>query len=470
MGDRYTYEYPDGTTGVLLPSNRADLIANMKRDDTISGITIDFSSTQPLRAFIDDVADLLKSNCKIKRVDARFFFDDRRNELFFQALSTGQVGDNLESLTVTMIPGNVLRDDVEIGLLESYLRRNQNLTHFDIPLHPGPAALRLISTLGSGSKVTRLGLSVSPDRWAGELRELGSRIGKCSSLASLELSVLSNISEAQSGFFWEGIAKMRRLSQLEICMLNRPRGAHSPLVIDDIGQLVAQRGRSLEHFAFYCNDTTLHCKEIFGALGSSLCSVKSVCLLIDTRESLHMMLPRLQSCESLELRGNFRRTSFGSTGSIVSCLPKLKTITISRGGFTDVEGIKEDLLEMVKSSNSITKVVLIPDWWEAQLGIRGELECFCLLNKVFKTNLICFDPTDLWARVLSKIPGEQARATLLYHLLREKPELIVGRNGKSSKCQRLGFDNDVDAGLPRVRLCTLPAEGIELRSHHATGV
>lgn len=106
-----------------------------------------------------------------------------------------------------------------------------------------------------------------------------------------------------------------------------------------------------------------------------------------------MMLPRLQSCESLELRGLLRATRFGSTGSIVSCLPKLKTITVTEH-HTAPDGIKEDILDMVKSSNSITKVVLIPDRWEEQLGIREELECFCLLNKVFKTSLICFDPTD----------------------------------------------------------------------------
>lgn len=133
------YTYPDGTSGVLLESYRADLedqITKLRGDDKLSGVTV-YIIPQPFRELkeaIAHVADLLKSYCKIfKKLDATYFHARTMAYVLFEALSTGQAGDNLKSLEIT---GTFLRDDMEIMYLESYLRRNLNLKRFDIHLDP----------------------------------------------------------------------------------------------------------------------------------------------------------------------------------------------------------------------------------------------------------------------------------------------------------------------------------------------
>lgn len=55
-----------------------------------------------------------------------------------------------------------------------------------------------------------------------------------------------------------------------------------------------------------------------------------------------------------------------------------------------------------------------------------QVNAFCILNRVLASDLVGYGPTELWIRIFSKIRNASARATFLFRLLREKPELIVG--------------------------------------------
>ena len=87
---------------------------------------------------------------------------------------------------------------------------------------------------------------------------------------------------------------------------------------------------------------------------------------------------------------------------------------------------RDGFLEMVKTSRTITKATLKggPSSREVQSFGDG-VTSFCILNRVFGTNLIGFEPTELWMRVLTKIRDDSARATFLFRLLREKPALLL---------------------------------------------
>lgn len=139
--------------------------------------------------------------------------------------------------------------------------------------------------------------------------------------------------------------------------------------------------------------------------------------------ALSMVLSKLQYCEVLELSLSSPLESFISVGSNLSALPNLRGLVL--GNISNIGGRNQTaILDMIKSSNSIGKAHVqnstMPSTFQDQLG------SFCILNRVFGTNLIGSGPTDAWTRVISKIRDASAKATLLYRLLGEKPELIVG--------------------------------------------
>lgn len=156
------------------------------------------------------------------------------------------------------------------------------------------------------------------------------------------------------------------------------------------------------------------CSENWLSLGVALRYVKNVSLDTLDFTIMALTLQQLQSCESLVLPVT---DGFELIELIVSRLPKLRTITIyPRYGHR--EAFERLCLDMVKSRDSITNIVIeIPDVMavqnhslqgEVDLFIRDEVIPFCLLNRVFRTDLICFGPTDLWTRILSKIDDEMS--------------------------------------------------------------
>ena len=113
---------------------------------------------------------------------------------------------------------------------------------------------------------------------------------------------------------------------------------------------------------------------------------------------------------------------------------------------------RDPFLEMVKTSRSITKATLNDNVGEVE-PFQDEVNSFCVLNRVFGTNLIGFEPTELWTRVYTKIRDDSARATFLFRLLREKPELLIADNDhsicRSSKRQKMAVDcTHDDTGWP----------------------
>lgn len=134
------------------------------------------------------------------------------------------------------------------------------------------------------------------------------------------IDFLSSISAAQAGFFRGSVVKMRCPTHLKIGFLHPPAGTLSTLVINEIGDLVAQCDSGLEHHAIMYR--SFFSTEYMWPPRSSG-SVKTVYLGVDSR----LILSQLQSCESLDFQGVNLRNQFGMTGSILSNRPKLKTIT-----------------------------------------------------------------------------------------------------------------------------------------------
>lgn len=166
-------------------------------------------------------------------------------------------------------------------------------------------------------------------------------------------------------------------------------------------------------------------EESWLRLGSALRSVQSVSLAVPSRDTLLAVLPHLQSCQSLSLLRLNNLDRFQPVGSAVSRLPNLRDLFLFYYDFDF--GVRTtkcgqyDVLNMITSSNSIENVQFrgtLPS------AFQGRIDSFCILNRVFGTTLVGFEPTDLWTRVLSKIGDCSARSILLYRLLCEKPELI----------------------------------------------
>lgn len=113
---------------------------------------------------------------------------------------------------------------------------------------------------------------------------------------------------------------------------------------------------------------------------------------------------------------------------MLSRLPNLKTLSIVGRHVvfnTDPEFNMDDFLDIIKLNNSVTKAVFNLKSW-TRPRFQDEVDSFCILNKVFGTNLMRFGPTDLWTLILSKVMDDSALENLLFRLLREKPELVVG--------------------------------------------
>lgn len=116
---------------------------------------------------------------------------------------------------------------------------------------------------------------------------------------------------------------------------------------------------------------------------------------------------------------------------LISRLPNLRDVVVSWGGgavtntsYSD-SMLRDDIVNM--ASDSITNARIIGGITTA-MRMLNKVNSFCIINRVFGgTSLVGFDPkTDLWTRILSKISNEEARATQLYRLLREKPDVVIG--------------------------------------------
>lgn len=312
---------------------------------------------------IDRLVALLKANKNIKNFECRTqvgkgFLRNSRVHLC-EALANGLARDNLEFLDIR--PSNLLNSD-EAKFLESYLGLNRNLKQLAIGLEENQEALQLISALAE-STVTKFELYISSSGW---MPEVGTRLGRCSSVVSLGICLLGSFDEDNPfsarhvgvASFFNGIANLCSLKQLEIDLGSVKITAS---ITDAIGSVVAQNG-ALEHFA--------------------------VCSMYD-----------------------------------------------------DGYAWLHEVVEIVKASNSLVKVVIniegrtqisIEDAI-ARLSIQETLNSFCILNRMFMTNLVGFGATALWARRLCKIRDRSARATFLFRCLCEKPELISGIMQSSSK-------------------------------------
>lgn len=283
--------------------------------------------------------------------------------------------------------------------------------------------------------------------WRDEnLAELGERLAQCSSIASLGVDLYRNAPPFDEEtravvkrFFEEGIANMRSLTHVD---LSFGRGIVIPLwLLDAVITFAHNRGRTLDHFAIDINHhprrSRKNYEERWRALGFALETVKSLALSHVGQAALSMVLPQLKSCESLHLSGY---ANVKLLGPILLRFPTLRTFILLTWYGNEPE-LFDSFLDVIKASNSITKAVL-----EAKRRVqeppnfRVEVESYCLLNKVFGTTLIGYDPTDLWAGIVTKVPSDSARTNLLYRLLREKPELVIGcthiasRDKKRQRC------------------------------------
>lgn len=113
--------------------------------------------------------------------------------------------------------------------------------------------------------------------------------------------------------------------------------------------------------------------------------------------------------------------------SVLSSLPKLRVLTVASDAGYGTAGCN-DLLELLMMSNScITKVVLKSLDTCNMIPVTDEAKAFCLLNASFSHagDSIGIIACLLCSRILSKIRrSPSARATLVYSLLREKPDLV----------------------------------------------
>lgn len=431
MSSSLGYECKDGVTAKLYAGDlvySCDVLDSLKHNMSISTFELVVpasASFQDASKTIDRVADILKARCNIKRFKVQL--TDWTAKIYLLAtLAHGHAGENLEDVWIT--GGD--REAVSMGeayMLQKYLERNRTLSRLAIGLRSDPGSLQLLSNLSDCSSVVHLHLEVWP---CGRVQELGALIGKCSFVASLCIHLCLGQTLDDVGAFFIGVAKMPRLTWLEIILDDNI----SPLIVDAIGSLVVQRG-TLEHFSICLSSTpnARCCLQNWVGLGVALRSVKGVILELRSENAFHAVLPHLQSCESLELpcRSN-SLARFGLTGSILSRLPKLRVIDY--GGHP--HGNEDAFLDMIKASDSITNVRFVTFERGTTASNLAKIRSFGNINRVFGTGLVGFNPTDLWTRILSKIDDDSARATLLYRLLLEKPELVMQRAIRFSRNTR----------------------------------
>lgn len=207
-----------------------------------------------------------------------------------------------------------------------------------------------------------------------------------------------------------------------------------------------KRNRKLKHL------------ELVLQLGNSPASLKAIAAISKSSiVSLHLTiyLPReireiglsLGQCESIErLTVSFiiRHENEHQVADALRCLsgiaemPRLSHLSIHRSSIPFHAWEKEvfhTILESIQLSESITTVYVTG---AKSSAFAKKADSFCTLNKVFGTKLVGFGPTVLWTRVLSKIQDDSAKATFLYRLLQEKPELIVNC-GQVQQIRRGGF-------------------------------
>lgn len=180
---------------------------------------------------------------------------------------------------------------------------------------------------------------------------------------------------------------------------------------------------TLEQFALWAKgDPPENSTENWSNLGLALRlrSVKSLSFHISSLQSVALMLQKVLSCESLELRFQRRSGDFGFIRDAVSSLPNLRTFTVfDKFPNPTVRVLQDDFLEVVKSSDSIKKAVLHA---ETRPSFQDEVDFLSQLKNVFGTNFVSFAQSDLWTHV-PKSP-HSTRADFWYRLLRERPELV----------------------------------------------
>lgn len=128
-----------------------------------------------------------------------------------------------------------------------------------------------------------------------------------------------------------------------------------------------------------------------------------------SNEALPKVLPQLHSCECLKLR-LLTVSADSFLGSTISSLPNLKSAFIASD--EDPESIHDAFLDLVKSSHSITKVVL--KLAAANPSFLDNVDSLCLINQAFGTALVGLEPSELWTRILYKTRDGSARANFLY--------------------------------------------------------
>lgn len=229
------------------------------------------------------------------------------------------------------------------------------------------------------------------------LGEIGTRLGHCRSISSLRLQIGEpfDFDEALppgfDSFFRLGVAKMNRLTRLEIDLDEDE--VFDPLTIDAIGYAVAQLD-ALEHFTiFNCGGDESVSNDDWSNLGTTIDFVKSLSLDLRGGCPTSAVLRRLQSCESLKIEGDVVVDRSTLVGKILPSLPKLRTLTIAnicdsaekRYG----RSLGDALLDIIMSSNCIATIVLTDFQFKETIPTPSEVNAFCLLNRGFlQTRLV----------------------------------------------------------------------------------
>lgn len=435
----------------LIPPTQSSTIAEVNDDlflaasDKIEGLKLNNNLTTIIfylrrqhgskreTRLIDSLLDLLATNRSIKELHLDVHYSSPR-QCLLEKLVNSPAGDNLESLQLNhgglsvdvskasmlqLSHGWRLADFSKASMLERYVKRNRDLKQLTIgPLEESPAALQLCSAIATSS-ISHLNVHLHTVDW---IHDLGTKLAQCSSISSLGVCLLSPHNTRPTmveSFLKEGIANMSTLRRLNLFLYDT---RITSSIIDGIRSLVLQNG-SLDHLSIGSNKVLESCPENWLGLGSVLGSVKSLNLSLPYDSALHVMLPRLQGCESLELR-LFSSLIEGVT-STISTLPTVRRIVITTRSRETIIASQNAFLDMVSSSRSITSAELEPRDW-TRPWFQAKVDSFCILNRVFGTSLVGFGPSELWTRIFSKIHNESARATFLFRLLCEKPDLISG--------------------------------------------
>lgn len=396
-----------------------------------------YTTSRKCKRSIHALADLLEANHNIKSLKCDSSYKDDFRDTLFASLASGQAGDNLEYLKIRVDSSQTLRQH-EMHLLAAYLKRNRNLKLFVLKriFLEGPAALQLLSALANSS-VVKAQLGLTSDFAINMKRELDTVLAHCGSILTLTVvPPLLNEADARltKSAFKGGLGSLTNLFRLKV--EDPGYGAIKPWFVDAIASLIMQND-NLEHFAIRDEYSYGSPADKWKGLHVALRSVKSfkfqvrAFMLVD-------LLPHLQCCESLELKGMGVESdsSFREIRRHLRGLPNLSSCVV----VTEIRYISENgqncFVDMIKGCASISKVVLKPlvkqDAKAADEPFRAKVESCCIVNRAFGTSLICFGATSLWTRILSKVQDESARSNFLFRLLRDKPECVVGTKPRCS--------------------------------------